>query len=161
MGKDRLRWARHFNIHMHNELPPGFPANTLPAMRVLTAINEFYPQKLADIVTALYEDSFVKRQVVDTLDALKPILVTFLGIPAAEDVLSKATSPEIKQLLMENTDEALASGAFGLPWFKATNSKGEEECYWGFDHLGQVCNHLGLQKPQAGSAGEGGWKAML
>ena len=130
-------------------------------MRALTAVDECHPQKLEDIVISLYEESFVKRQMVHTTDALKPILVTHLSNSAAEDILSKATSPEIKRLLTEHTEEAFTSGAFGLPWFKATNSKGEVECFWGFDHLGQVCNHLGLSNPQAGSADGGGWKSML
>ena len=142
-------------------MPPGFPASTIPVMRALTAVTELYPQNLREIVAAVYETSFVKRQAVHTFDYVKPILVAFLGNPAAEEVLAKATSFEIKQLLTQRTEEALDSGAFGLPWFKATNSKGEVEYYWGFDHLGQVCNHLGLEKPQPSSAREGGWKTML
>ena len=38
----------------------------------------------------------------------------------------------------------------------ATNAKGEKEGFWGFDHLGQVCDHLGLERP----ASEG-WKSLL
>lgn len=37
-----------------------------------------------------------------------------------------------------------------------TNSKGEKEGFWGFDHLGQVVEFLGLEKPK-----NGGWRAML
>jgi 2-hydroxychromene-2-carboxylate isomerase len=63
---------------------------------------------------------------------------------------------EGKELLGKNTDKALADGAFGLPWFVATNGEGKTETFWGVDHLGQVTAHLGLEKPQIG-----GWKAML
>ncbi len=42
----------------------------------------------------------------------------------------------------------------------ATNAQGEKECFWGFDHLAQVTNHLGLDRPAAVSS-EGGWRAML
>ena len=38
----------------------------------------------------------------------------------------------------------------------ATNSKGEKEGFWGFDHIGQMIDHLGLERPQTD-----GWKAML
>lgn len=38
----------------------------------------------------------------------------------------------------------------------ATNSKGEKEGFWGFDHIGQVCDHLELERPKTG-----GWRAML
>jgi hypothetical protein len=38
----------------------------------------------------------------------------------------------------------------------ATNAEGKTEGYWGFDHLGQVVDHLDLKRPK-----DGGWKAML
>jgi hypothetical protein len=38
----------------------------------------------------------------------------------------------------------------------ATNSKGETEGFWGVDHLGQMTDFLGLERP-AGKA----WKALL
>lgn len=37
-----------------------------------------------------------------------------------------------------------------------TNAEGKTEKYWGIDHLGQVCNHLGLERP-----GTPGFKALL
>lgn len=63
---------------------------------------------------------------------------------------------EGKEILSRNTDLALADGAFGLPWFVATNSKRETETFWGVDHIGQVTEHLGLDKPKTG-----GWKSVL
>ena len=42
----------------------------------------------------------------------------------------------------------------------AENVKGEKECFWGFDHLGQVLQHLGLDRPMVGKEGEK-WKAMM
>ena len=63
---------------------------------------------------------------------------------------------EGKEVLAKNTDMAFADGAFGLPWLVATNSKGETEGFWGVDHLGQVADYLGLEKPK-----RGGWKALL
>merc|ERR1712070_1322164 len=46
-------------------------------------------------------------------------------------------------------------GAFGLPWFVATDAQGRKEGFWGFDHLGQVVDHLGLER-----VGDG-YRAML
>ncbi len=63
---------------------------------------------------------------------------------------------EGKEVLAKNTDQALADGAFGLPYFVATNAKGETESFWGIDHLAQVTEHLNLEKPKTG-----GWKAVL
>jgi 2-hydroxychromene-2-carboxylate isomerase len=55
-------------------------------------------------------------------------------------------NPDIKNLLTENTDRSFKSGAFGLPWFECTNSKGETEGFWGVDHIGQVADFLGLDR---------------
>jgi 2-hydroxychromene-2-carboxylate isomerase len=51
--------------------------------------------------------------------------------------------------LTANTDLAVQQGAFGLPWFVATNAAGQAEGFWGFDRLGQVLQHLGLDKSDA------------
>lgn len=71
-------------------------------------------------------------------------------------VVMEMAGKEGKEVLAKNTDKALAEGAFGLPYFVATNEKGETEGFWGVDHLGQVTQHLGLRKPTTG-----GWKALL
>ena len=55
----------------------------------------------------------------------------------------------------------MGEGAFGLPYFIAINGAGDKESFWGFDHLGMVVDHLGLEKPTAGSKDEGGWKNMM
>jgi 2-hydroxychromene-2-carboxylate isomerase len=77
---------------------------------------------------------------------------TFTDIKAVLEMAGK----EGKEVLAKNTDKALADGAFGLPWIVATNGKTETEMFWGVDHLGQVTEHLGLEKPRSG-----GWKALL
>ena len=146
---------------MADEIPPGFPANTITIMRALTVITELYPQQLEPILAAIYETSFVKRELVHTVDAAKSILGEFLGMAEAEEVLVKAASPEVKQRLVQNTDEAIESGAFGLPWMRATDSRGVEAWFWGFDHLGQVCEYLGLGRPSSGGVSDVGWRAML
>jgi hypothetical protein len=51
---------------------------------------------------------------------------------------------------------AFNDGAFGLPWFTCINSEGKTEGFWGLDHLGQVSDFLGLDRPRMG-----GWKALL
>ena len=71
-------------------------------------------------------------------------------------IVLEMAGKEGREVLGKNTDQALADGAFGLPWFVATNANEETEAFWGVDHLGQVTEHLGLEKPRAG-----GWKALL
>jgi hypothetical protein len=60
-------------------------------------------------------------------------------------LFAQSSSDEAKALLRQNTDDAIASGAPGVPWIKATDAQGREEYFWGFDHLGQVVRFLGLE----------------
>ena len=43
----------------------------------------------------------------------------------------------------------------------ATNDQGVKEYFWGFHAISQVADHLGLERPTAGSSEEKGWRAML
>jgi 2-hydroxychromene-2-carboxylate isomerase len=63
---------------------------------------------------------------------------------------------EGKALLAKNSEQAVTEGAFGLPYFVATNSQGETDRFWGVDHMGLLTMHLGLKKPATG-----GWRALL
>ncbi|KAL2057143.1 hypothetical protein ABVK25_002882 [Lepraria finkii] len=160
IGKERLRWAHLFNIPMAEEMPPGFPRNTVQVQRALAAVALLQPEKLTETIATLYHMLFVERREIHTLELLGPVFSKILGERPAKEILTKATSDEVKKLLSTKTNEALEEGAFGLPWFVATNAKGENECYWGFDHIAQVTNHLGLEKPKPDNS-EGGWRAML
>ncbi|KAJ4509628.1 hypothetical protein HRR83_007057 [Exophiala dermatitidis] len=85
-----------------------------------------------------------------------PILAKVLGQDVVAEILEKhISSPEVKKQLSENTDQAIADGAFGLPWFKCRNGRGDVEGFWGFDHLGQVVRFLGLDDDEDNNDGEG------
>ncbi|KAL6716501.1 hypothetical protein ACLMJK_006068 [Lecanora helva] len=160
-GKERMRYAKLFDVPMAEEMPPGFPRNTIQVQRVLSSIAVLYPERLGDTIATLYYLSFAERQEISTPESLRPILSQIFG-DKSNDILVKAwaTSTEIKNLLAAKTDEALAQGAFGLPWYAATNAEGEKEYFWGFDHIAQVTDHLGLSRPAAGKSAKG-WKALL
>ncbi len=51
----------------------------------------------------------------------------------ADALLAAAQSPEVKQRLMDNTEKAVARGAFGIPTFFVG-----EEIFFGKDRLGEV-----------------------
>ncbi|OAX77500.1 hypothetical protein ACJ72_08201, partial [Emergomyces africanus] len=55
-----------------------------------------------------------------------------------------ASTQSTKDHLNANSDKAVEIGAFGLPWFECTNSRGETECFWGVDHIAQVAAFLNL-----------------
>ncbi|KAI9818110.1 MAG: hypothetical protein M1827_000735 [Pycnora praestabilis] len=158
---ERLRWARLFNIPIAETPPEGFPPLTLGVQRALCALTLTNPERLIETTAALYKELWVERKVIHKPDALLSILQRVLGEAEGKATMEKSTSDEAKKLLTANTEKALQQGCFGLPWFIATNAEGKEESYWGFDHLGQVIDHLELERPKRGSATEGGWRTML
>lgn len=66
-------------------------------------------------------------------DLLATVLSKRFSPSEVKSILEGANSAEYKQLLNDKTKEALDHGAFGCPWFWVTNSKGEEEPFFGSD----------------------------
>ncbi|KAJ4417506.1 hypothetical protein N0V85_001829 [Neurospora sp. IMI 360204] len=159
---ERLRWARAFSIPIIDDMPPNFPPNTLPVQRVLAAIEASSSQSQTAVISALdalYKSFWALGQPIHEPAQLRSVLSSLLGgEEAADKVLGAAQTAEVKQRLVENTDKAFAEGAFGLPWFTCTNTKGETEGFWGVDHLGQVVQFLGLDGEKSGNKG---WKSVL
>ena len=83
---------------------------------------------MANFVRAVYRANFV----VDT-DIADPIVISSCVAGAGGDpeaVLEKAQSPESKQKLREQTDEAMRIGIFGAPTVVVG-----DELFWGNDRL--------------------------
>ncbi|MCJ1294758.1 Glutathione S-transferase kappa 1 [Xylographa carneopallida] len=160
INRERLRWARLFAVPMAEQVPPGWPYSSVAVLRALTALTVIAPEKVGAVLAALYHASFASLQRVSTAEEFLPIFSAVLGKEIADTVAAQCNSEEAKKLLVANTDAAIASGAFGLPWFMATDAAGTTECFWGFDHLAQVAAHLGLERP-VGRGGGAGWRAVL
>ncbi|KAK3397168.1 HCCA isomerase/glutathione S-transferase kappa [Sordaria brevicollis] len=166
INTERLRWARAFSIPIIDQMPPNFPPNTLPVQRVLAAVEASTAspaQSQSAVIAALdalYKSYWVSGQPIHEPAQLKSVLASALegGEEAADKMLSAAQTAEVKGRLAANTEQAFAEGAFGLPWFTCTNSKGETEGFWGVDHLGQVVQFLGLDREGSGNKG---WKSVL
>ncbi|KAI1921152.1 hypothetical protein LOZ65_003820 [Ophidiomyces ophidiicola] len=143
---ERIRWSRYFNIPITPETPKGFPIMTLAVQRALCAVVSEVPNKLAPCLDALYHSLWVEsNSEVGKPEGFVPVLSRVLGNETAEKMALKSTTEEVKNMLLANTERAVASGAFGLPWVECTNSKGEVECFFGVDHLGQVAQFLDLE----------------
>jgi 2-hydroxychromene-2-carboxylate isomerase len=160
---------------MSEQKPEGFPHLTLGVQRALVAVSQKAPEKLAPATEAIWKEYWVKGDGKATQrEGFIPILEGVLGeaetkavVEAVRDHISyymmqkpiiyvQASGAEVKARLSANTQQAFDSGAFGLPWFECTNSKGETEGFWGIDHLGQVADFLGLDRSV-----EGGFRAYL
>ncbi|KAI5196491.1 putative 2-hydroxychromene-2-carboxylate isomerase [Aureobasidium subglaciale] len=147
---DRKRWSKYANIPMGENTPEDFPPFTLHVMRALAVVEEKHtPGKLTESIAALYKGMWVDGEKIHDPAVFEEILGQVLGKDEAKIVVEESTKKEAKDKLTANTDLAFKEGAFGLPWFLATNKEGVTEKYWGFDHLGQVIEHLGLDRGEA------------
>ncbi|KAM5451844.1 putative glutathione transferase [Microsporum audouinii] len=146
INKERMRWAKVLEVPISKATPEGFPVNTLAVQRALCAIAEDRPEKLTASLDALYHALWVKADsAVGKPEGFLPVLESVIGKEAAVKVAEKATTAEIKKALISNTDRAVESGAFGLPWIECTNAKDETESFFGVDHFGMVMAFLGLE----------------
>ncbi|KAK4180005.1 thioredoxin-like protein [Triangularia setosa] len=157
---ERLRWATHFSIPMLSPgLPPDFPAPSLPIMRCLASLSS--TSQLTSALDLLFKKHWADGIATHKPEILKQTLVELFGEEEANKVLEKSKA-EGKETLIKNTERAFDEGAFGLPWFSATNAKGEKEGFWGVDHMGQLVQFLGLEgELQAARSGKKGWRAVL
>ncbi|PYH92345.1 HCCA isomerase/glutathione S-transferase kappa [Aspergillus ellipticus CBS 707.79] len=157
INRERGRWARYFSVPMVETTPEGFPPRTLSTQRALCAVGQKFPDKLLPTFEALFNLFWVEGNPnIAQPECFGPALESVLGKNETQVILEAMNHPEIKGQLTTNTDRAFKSGAFGIPWFECTNSKGETEGFWGVDHLGQVADFLGLDTKQ-----EKGFRALL
>ncbi|KAJ9607986.1 hypothetical protein H2200_008065 [Cladophialophora chaetospira] len=145
---DVARWSRDCNIPWKQGWPANYPfkATTLKVQRVLTACSLECPVQYPDIVSELYRAFWVEKLGVQLPEVHGPVIANVVGKDVAAKILERSVSDEVKALLRQNTEEAVASGSVGLPWIKAVNKAGQEEFFWGFDHIGQVARFLDLEK---------------
>ncbi|KAF8540614.1 2-hydroxychromene-2-carboxylate isomerase [Trichophaea hybrida] len=135
---DLHRQARIHNIPVYAMKPEGFPANTVLAQRALCVLQKQDEEKFVGAVIALYDAYWVHGRRVDDEEIVREVLEGVVGREMTERVLEQAKEEEAKRKLTENTKEAVGKGCFGLPWFVVRNKQGEEDVWWGFDHLKQV-----------------------
>ncbi|KAL2144665.1 hypothetical protein VTI28DRAFT_8693 [Corynascus sepedonium] len=168
INTERLRWARHFSVPIITGMPPDFPANTLPVMRALCCL-EARDAAAADqqqpLLTKALDEFYLQYwgngAATHRPEVLRQTLASLFGEAEADKIIAESTTPAAKQALTTNTDRAFDSGAFGLPWMVCTDAQGKTEGFFGVDHLGQVAQFLGLERPGEAAKGSSGWKALL
>ncbi|GAB7358250.1 hypothetical protein MBLNU230_g0401t1 [Neophaeotheca triangularis] len=156
----RHRLSTKFRIPIASTSPQPFPQPTLNTQRALCVIQkDLGNDKLIRAFTALYQAFWVEKRKIGEVGVIQAAL-SGEGVLAGEQevarVIEKISNPETKAQLNANTDTALKDGCFGLPWFVATNSKGETDRFWGVDQLGLVVEALGLDRGR-----EEGLRALL
>ncbi|KAF4120988.1 glutathione S-transferase kappa 1 [Geosmithia morbida] len=116
-----------FNVPMDEALPFNLPLLTVPAMCALTVIKQQSGQnKLTTALDALRERGRGAR------------------------IMEAAGTDWVEQALKNNVKAVFDEETFGLPWMVRTRPNGENETFWGVDHLAVVAGFLGLEKPIVG-----------
>ncbi|MEM8917600.1 MAG: 2-hydroxychromene-2-carboxylate isomerase [Pseudomonadota bacterium] len=114
------------------QMNPKFPFNTVTLQRLLLAVES---GERAKLVEALQPGVWEQGLDVTDLEVLGKIL-TDAGYDA-KALLEKTQDPAVKQQLMDNTEQAVARGAFGIPTMYV-----DGEMYFGKERLGQIDEQL-------------------
>ena len=124
MAHDLPRFARRYNVEMNGN--PYFPINTLNLMRAAIAAQRL--DCFDAYVDAMYKAVWVEGKNMGDLEVVTQTL-TENGLDAPA-LMALSQDPEIKALLISNTEEAVARGAFGTPTMFM-----DGEMYFGQDRL--------------------------
>jgi 2-hydroxychromene-2-carboxylate isomerase len=132
-AKGRYMWRDLERICAREELgfrrPSGFPRNSLLAARVaLIAAGDGW---CGDFTRAVYRANFAEDRDIAAPEVIGGILEA-LERPAST-ILARAGSPEVKQRLKAQNEEAAALGIFGAPSFIAA-----DELFWGNDRMDEA-----------------------
>jgi len=139
--KDVLRAAHRAGVPIAP--PPAHPFNPLPALRLVAAPLD--PTLRWRAIDALFAATWGGGDGIDGPEQIARVL-TAAGLDAAP-LLAGAGSPEAKARLRQNTDEALARGAFGVPSLFVG-----DELFFGFHSFPDLEAHLRGDDPVAGHA---------
>ncbi|KXG52035.1 uncharacterized protein PGRI_083190 [Penicillium griseofulvum] len=145
INKERIYWARRFQVPMSEAIPKGFPAATSHVQLAFCLLASKFPEKLIPIVEKISRGFWQEgNPEVLTEPGFSAIFESELGIENAKQVLDELNNTEAKAILLERTQAAFNSGSFGLPWFDCVDDQGAKESFWGVDHLGRLVDFLKL-----------------
>ncbi|KAJ5106418.1 hypothetical protein N7456_003093 [Penicillium angulare] len=142
---ERLYWSHRFGVPVTEAVPEGFPASTIDIQTALCLVAEEAPETLAKISAKLYHVFWAEADTkITTPERFLAVIENETNPEVTNRIKDKLSIPDAKELLVNNTQRAFDSGAFGLPWFECVNSEGSKEGFWGIDHLGRLADFLQL-----------------
>ncbi|ATW02630.1 2-hydroxychromene-2-carboxylate isomerase [Sphingorhabdus sp. YGSMI21] len=114
------------------KMNPHFPFNTITLLRMLVALPAETRVELIELLLPpIWEDGL------DVTDAETLGKILQDGGFDAADLLAQTQDPAIKQALIDNTENAVERGAFGIPTIYI-----DGEMYFGKERLGQIDEQL-------------------
>jgi 2-hydroxychromene-2-carboxylate isomerase len=127
--RDMERTARRLKVPL--VLPKGFPMATQAAGRAFYWLDAKDPAKARDLAKALYRAAFAQGRNI-TLAEVVAAVAGEIGLDPRE-VTDAIGSPEVKERLRAETENAIARGIFGSPFIIV-----DGEPFWGNDRLDDV-----------------------
>jgi 2-hydroxychromene-2-carboxylate isomerase len=124
MFKNNLRKAALLGVPLNS--PAFHPFNPLLALRATTAARDMDERDA--LVTRLFEAVWVRGEHVSE-PAVGEQAARDVGLDGAA-LVAAASTPEVKAMLRQQTDDAIARGVFGVPSMEANG-----EIFWGYDDL--------------------------
>jgi 2-hydroxychromene-2-carboxylate isomerase len=122
MGKNNLRKAARLGVPLN---PPRFhPFNPLLALRMSSLA--LAPAARRTLISALFDAVWVRGLHVSEPPVVER-LADEIGL-AGVTLVAEAQSPETKERLRHQTDDAVARGVFGVPSMEVG-----DELFWGYD----------------------------
>lgn len=119
--------------------PETFPIATVAAARAVVWARENAPDKVADLVKALYHAYFVDgRHINDAAVVMEVARETGLDDTALSAGIQ---SDAVKTALKEEIEAAMSRGVFGSPFMLIG-----DEPFWGFDRFDHIRKWLSLQE---------------
>ena len=134
--KHVVRLAHDVGVPIHP--PPSHPFNPLLALRVASMPME--PEERRRVIDLLYARAWARGEGITDPEAMAAAL-SELGLNGAALVV-RATDPEAKARLKEQTAEALQLGVFGVPSMEI-----RDEVFWGQDSLPHLDRFLAGDDP--------------
>jgi len=120
---------------------------TLNPQRFLTALDVHQPGYLIPCARAFWERIWYRDEPIHAFDNIREVCDK-LRLPEYEKMIKESTSEDIKSLYKQRTEEAIGSGAFGVPWILLSREGQEDVKFFGSDRLPIICHILG--KPYLG-----------
>jgi len=157
MGKDLKRISEYFDVEYKmpkNAHEVMFVKGTVSAQRLLTSVAKKHPSYLQPLADELYSRFWWKHLDVVEESSLKQACVD-AKIPneLIEGLIESIKSPDVKDLLKQNTQHAIEQGCFGLPFYLVHLPNGKTEPMFGSDRLFLLADYLDEKWP-------GPWKKV-
>lgn len=129
MWHDMKRLCQKYEIDYQK--PTNFPRNGLLAARISCLLEG---KAKIDFIKKIFQLNFEQDKDISDIEILGKAIKEIGYI--SEDIIDKAQTSSVKEILKNNTDQAIELGIFGAPTFTIGN-----ELFWGQDRLGDAFDY--------------------